>query len=808
MDTLFQDLRFAVRSMIKKPSFAIVATTTLALAIGVNTAIFSLVSVIVFADLPMQDKSTVTIIRSSNVQQEINRNGVSYADFLDLRDQVGSLEQVSAMGGAQWVMSTDDGEPLRVTGNRITSNLLNTWQLSTVVGRGFLPGEDLPGAQPVAIMAHNFWVARFAGEPGIVGSTVRLDGEEYTVVGIMTPDMEFAELGEAEFWVPTRLDRESESRDERAFYVSGRLAAGATHAQVQQEVAAVSSRLVEEYAATHDGWVLGSQPVQESLVDDQTDTILLLLGLTVGFVLLIACANVANMLLSRATARGRELAVRAALGARRGRLVRQLLTEALLIALAASTLGLVLAKGLLESLIMISAGNEQVFLLAELDLRVLLFTLGVALLTPLAFGLLPALSVSSGDATASLKDGSARSGGRKGGRTRGVLVGAQVSLAIMLMIVAGIMVRTVISLQSRALGFDSADLLTAVIDLPENRYADDDAIRQFYRTVQEEMVALPGVRRAEFANARPAIGLGNRGFLEIEGRPEVDDENRPVGFVMTVTPGFFELLGIPLQNGRAFGPQDNEESFRVALVSREAATRFWPGEDVVGERFRVVRAEEEEWVQIIGIVGDVRSPRETEKGDPQIYVPFSQNPKSTMIALARTTGAAASAAPGLRQAVWAVDAQQPVDEVGSLNERLYQTQSGNYALIMLFGTFAFFALVMAAVGIYGVMSYSVSQRSAEISIRRALGAEANDVSQMVLAQGAKMLVFGIGAGLLGAFGLSKLIAGLVVGTGISATDPLTFIGVPLILGAVALIANYVPARRATKIDPMQALRTE
>ena len=278
--------------------------------------------------------------------------------------------------------------------------------------------------------------------------------------------------------------------------------------------------------------------------------------------------------------------------------------------------------------------------------------------------------------------------------------------------------------------------------------------------------------------------------------------------VQAVTPGFFELLGIPLQNGRAFGPQDNEESFRVALVSREAATRFWPGEDVVGERFRVVRAEEEEWVQIIGIVGDVRSPRETEKGDPQIYVPFSQNPKSTMIALARTTGAAASAAPGLRQAVWAVDAQQPVDEVGSLNERLYQTQSGNYALIMLFGTFAFFALVMAAVGIYGVMSYSVSQRSAEISIRRALGAEANDVSQMVLAQGAKILVFGIGAGLLGAFGLSKLIAGLVVGTGISATDPLTFIGVPLILGAVALIANYVPARRATKIDPMQALRTE
>ncbi|MEE8146095.1 MAG: ABC transporter permease, partial [Longimicrobiales bacterium] len=383
MDTLFQDLRFAVRAMIKRPSFAVVATATLALAIGVNTAIFSLVSVIVFADLPMQDKATVSVIRSTNPQQDIDRAGVSYADFLDIRDQVESLESVSALTGAQWVMSTDDGEPLRVTGNRITVNTLDTWRLSTVAGRGFLPGEDLLDAEPVAIMAHNVWVSRFGSDPGVVGSTFRLDGVEHTVVGIMTPKMEFADLGDAEFWVPTRLDRESEPRDQRVFYVSGRLRPGATHAQVQQQIAVVSSRLADEYPTSHGGWVLSAQPVQDSLVDDQADTILLLLSMTVAFVLLIACANVANMLLARATSRGRELAVRAALGARRVRLVRQLLTEAFLIALTASALGLALAKGLLEALVLISAGSEPVFLMAELDLRVLLFTLGVALATPL-----------------------------------------------------------------------------------------------------------------------------------------------------------------------------------------------------------------------------------------------------------------------------------------------------------------------------------------------------------------------------------------------------------------------------------------
>ncbi len=806
MDTLFQDLRFAVRAMIKRPSFAVVATATLALAIGVNTAIFSLVSVIVFADLPMQDKATVSVIRSTNPQQDIDRAGVSYADFLDIRDQVESLESVSALTGAQWVMSTDDGEPLRVTGNRITVNTLDTWRLSTVAGRGFLPGEDLLDAEPVAIMAHNVWVSRFGSDPGVVGSTFRLDGVEHTVVGIMTPKMEFADLGDAEFWVPTRLDRESEPRDQRVFYVSGRLRPGATHAQVQQQIAVVSSRLADEYPTSHGGWVLSAQPVQDSLVDDQADTILLLLSMTVAFVLLIACANVANMLLARATSRGRELAVRAALGARRVRLVRQLLTEAFLIALTASALGLALAKGLLEALVLISAGSEPVFLMAELDLRVLLFTLGVALATPLAFGLLPALSASSGDATAALKEGSARSGGRRGARTRGLLVGAQMSLAVMLMVVAGLMVRSVIKLQTRTLGFDPDGLLTAEIDLPDNKYTDDESIREFYRAMQDEVTGLPGVAGAELASARPAIGLGDRSILELEGRPASDGAARPVGFVMTVTPGYMDLLGIPLMKGRAFGAQDDEESFRVALVSREAAERFWPDNDAVGARFRIVREGAEEWIQVVGVVADLRSAREAEKGDPQIYVPFAQNPESAMIVLARTAGDPALLGPGLRQAVWSVDPEQPVDEMRTMDEAIYERQSGNYALIMLFSTFAVFALVMAAVGIYGVMSYSVSQRSAEISIRRALGAESDDVSRMILGQGAKILVLGIAAGMVGAFLLSRMVAGIVFG--ISATDPVTFIGVPAILGLVALVANYVPARRATKIDPMTALRME
>jgi putative ABC transport system permease protein len=805
MDQLWQDLKFGIRAMWRSPGFAVVSITTLALAIAVNTAIFSIVSVIVFADLPMQEQEEIAVVRALNPGQGITRGAVSYADFLDMRDQATTFESMAAMGDAQWVMSSDDSEPLRVTGQRISANMIDLWGLTMTVGRSFLPGEDVPGAEPVVILAHGFWQRSFGARTDVVGSTLRLDGEEHTVIGVMDPEMEFAELADAEVWVPARFDRESEARDERSYYVTGRLVEGTTHAQATEEMNAISTRLVEEHPFVHAGWNFRSGPVTETLVDDTADTIILFLSLTVAFVLMIACANVANMLLARATARGRELAVRAALGARRIRVVRQLLTESLVIAVLASALGLALAKGLLEVLILISAGRERVFMMAEMNTRVLFFTLGVTLMTPLLFGLLPALMASSEGLTQALKEGSARAGGR-GGRTRALLVGGQISLAIMLMVVAGLIIRSEITRRNSDLGFDPAGLIAMELDLPSNRYGDQERVREFYAQLSNEILGFPGAQGVELASAFPTINLGRQRTFEIDGQPISEGQEPPFGFFVTASPGYLDLAGVPIMRGRGLTRQDTDETFDVAVVSQAAAGRYWADREVVGERFRIGTAEASPWIQIVGVARDIRSARGNEEPDPLIYVPFAQDSPRAMVVLARAGGDPSALGPTMREAVWSVDSEQPVDDLRTAEAALSYYNATDNALISLFVTFAGFALFMSAIGIYGVMSYSVSQRAGEISIRRALGAESGDVRRMVLGQGVRILAFGGAVGLVGAFLLSRLLSSLVYG--ISTTDPVTFIGVPIILGVVALLANYLPALQATRIDPMRALRVE
>ena len=803
METIRQDLRYGLRALWKSPGFAIVSTLTLALAIGVNTSIFSLVSVIVFADLPMQESETVHVVRGVNAELEIDQGSMSPADYMDLVERSRSFESLSALTEGQWVLTGLD-QPIRVTGLQFTVGLTESWKLPPVLGRSFAEGEDRWGAAPVAMLTHGFWQEQYGGRTDVLGETISLDGQEHTIVGVTHPKLEFASFARAQVITPLVLNRSEPNRSGRYLFVSGRIAAGVTDEMATEEVRQIGMDLAEEHPAQNRGWGLWSAPVMDSLINDEGNMILLLLQLTVGMVILIACANVANMLLARSTARAKEIAVRSALGAGRTRLIRQLLTESMVISLAAAGLGLGIAYALNESLIWISAGTEDVFLMSELDGKVLAFTLLVSLAAPLAFGLFPALRASSSGPAAALRDGRSGDGGRSSKRARGVLVAAQVSLALTLMIVATLLTRTVVNLQTRPLGFVVDDLLTVQLNLPDNRYEEPDSRLQFFESARAEMRGVPGVGAVELTNVIPAAGFGSRRSLTIEGREEAEGRAAPTGAFVAVSYGYFDLIGLPILQGRAFTGADDRSSFKVAILSKTIADRYWHDQDPIGRRVQI--AGTEDWLQVVGIVSDVRSTSDTELGSSDIYVPYPQDARTSMYLVTRTTADPAGLAGPIREAIWRVDADQPIDAIQTMERAQYLNSSSDFALLLLFVTFAVFALFMAAIGIYGVMAYSVSQRRQEIGLRMALGAEVSTVRWMILSQGGRLLAIGIAVGMVAAFAVSRLLGNLVFG--ISATDPLTFIGVSLVLAGVALVANLVPAQRATRLDPADTLRAD
>ncbi len=806
METLFQDLRYGIRALRRSPAFATISIVTLALAIGVNSAIFSLVNVVINADLPMQNPETVALFRATNAKLGVETGPFSFPEYLDFVEQSRSFEAIAGWREDRWILTGGD-EPLRVTGYRTTANFLDVWRVATVVGRGFLPGEDVPGAPHVAILSHGFWTRHFAGRRDVIGSTLRLDEEEYEVIGVVSPEMEFANLADVEIWVPMGLDRQNAARDERSMGVTGRLRPALTIEQAQQDIAAIGTALAEEYPAINEGWETRVLAAPDALLNDESRTILLLLALTVGFVLLIACANVANMLLARASSRSREMAVRAALGARRTRVVRQLLTESAVIALVAAAIGLVFSRGLMQSLIWITKGQQDIFLLAELDGHVVVFTLLISLAAPLLFGTLPAIRASAVDLSDTLKEGSQRAGGRrKSLRIRGFLVVAQVSLALMSMVVSGLLVRTVVKQVQLELGFDPAGVLSLQIDVPETKYDSDTKVRQFFQLATARLSGLPAVEAVALVSRRPATSPGPHRQFEIAGRPAAQESDRPTAHTAVATPGFVDLMRIPLLRGRDFVASDRAEAVPVALISLETSRKYWPGQDPLGSRIRISNAAEAAWLEIVGVVGNVRNQSDSESADPQIYLPFAQKPNTNMVVMVRTSGDPASLAAPVRNAVWTIDPNQPIDDVRTMERVQYDASSSGLALITLFAAFALFALCMAAIGIYGVMSYAISQRTSEISIRLALGADASQVQRMVLVQGGRLIAMGTAVGLVGAYFVRQLLSSIVFG--ISTLDPVTFIGVPAILASVGLLANYIPARRATRIDPMTVLRTE
>lgn len=802
LETFRQDLRYAVRSLLKTPGFAIVSIVTLALAVGVNTSIFSLVNAIVFADLPMQETESIALIRGVNPELGVDQGSVSLADFFDLRERARSYESLSALTEGQWVLSGSD-EPMRVTGLQITDGLFGVWKLPPSLGREFAPDEVRNGASRVAMLSHGFWSDRYSGDAAVLGQTISLDGMDHTIVGVAHPKLEFASFRSAQVIVPLEMERSGADRTVRSLFVVGRLAAGVSQEVAATEARSIGAALATEHPELNRGWTLWSAPALESLIDRDGNRILILLQLTVAMVILIACANVANMLLARASSRAREIAVRTALGAGRRRLIRQLLTESLLISFGAAVLGLAVAWGLNRSLIWISAGTEVLFEMATLDRRVLLFTLLVSLAAPMFFGLLPALRASGLGVSAAFREGQATDGGRAGRRTRGALVTAQVALALTLMVMAGLVTRTTIHLNARPLGYDSANLVVTALDLPEQGYSDADAVDRLLREVKAGVEALPGFGRVAFGSALPGAEFGARRSIEVEGIELPEDRSAPAGYFHAVSPDFMDVVGLEVVFGRGITDADRMDSELVAVLSRGAAAHFWPDENPVGRRFRV--ADSDRWYRVAGVTSDVRSVEDTDMPARNIYVALAQDSRRAVHLLARSE-AREDLGPLLRGAVWAVDGQIPVDRVRTMDRALYETNGSGYALVTLFVVFGVFAMIMAAVGIYGVMAYSVAQRKNEIGLRLALGAEVGRVRSMVVFQGARLLVVGLVLGLAGSLALSQLIETVLFG--VTATDPVTFIGVPLILCAVALVASLIPAVRASRMDPVQAMRSD
>jgi len=811
MNDLLQDVRFAFRTLKQSPTFTVITVLTLALAIGVNCAIFSLLNIMFLNDLvPIRDGETLGFVFVRNPERGIERRDLSIPDFLDIRDGITAFEDLAGTAREPAILTGAD-EPARITIGPSTANLFDLWGIQPVLGRGFLEGEDLPGAERVAVLSHGSWQRRFGGDPEVIGRKIKLNGYSTTVVGVMTEKMEMGGLAEIEVWVPVVLDRELARRDDRMLWVTGKLAPGATLEQARAEVAGVVARLREEYPDTNAGWHEYVATYNEGLGGTEFNTILTMLSVTVAFVLLIACSNVATLMLARASARGREIAVRAALGAGRLRIVRQLLTEGAMLSLTAGLLGLLVMKATLAGLLFMSRDNAEMVAVVGylgIDRNVLLFTLSVALVAPLLFALFPALRASRGQLVETLKEAGGRTiGGRGAMKGRRFLVAGQVALALGLMIVAGLLIESMIEMRRTDLGYDENAILTMRVDLPEGEYAEVPQQQQFFRDVMDEVRGLSIVESAAWVSRLPLVeGSGTTSF-EILGRPAEDPERQPFAGVVVAEPTYFEVMEMKLVRGRGFTSDDTADRVPVALVNQDTVDRFWPGEAPVGQHIRLGNAEADAaWVEIVGVVENLVYPEPDNPYHPLIYLPLEQEPRSGLGLVLRSRGDISAAAAPVREQIWAVDPDQPVSDVQTMGEVFAQRVAVFDPIFALFILFAFFALLMAVAGIYGVISFAVSQRTREFGIRMALGAQGTRVRAMVMLSSVWLVGAGAIAGLILGFILSRVLASGLDGVG--GMNPVSYGLVTAVLVAAAVISAYIPARRATRLDPMIALRTE
>jgi predicted permease len=813
MQTLLRDLRYAVRMLLKTPSFTAVAVFSIALGIGANTAVFSVVNAVLLKSLPYKDPETLMLVWGSGQSDGRleNRNQVSATDVADFRHQTTAFEDVATYTGWNPIMSGNGSGAERIPAIQVGDGYFNVMKGTPMLGRVFTAEEQQEGKDFVIVLSYSLWQRRFGSDYSIVGKKILLNSRPYTIVGVMGPDFRALPstlvTPEGQFYRPVAEVYNDTKRNERHLRAIARLKPGVSTQQAQAELSMIAQQLEQEHPQTNRGRGVHLATITEDTIGGASRALWMIFG-AVGFVLLVACANVANLLLARASARQKEITIRSAIGAGRGRLIRQLLTESLLLSIAGGSLGLFIAiwgTGMIER---IGSQINPVFNGFRIDLRVLAFTFGLTLLTGLLFGIAPALQMSRPNLTESLKDvGRGLGGSVKGNRLRSALVIAEVAMTLVLLVAAGLLVRTIIRLGSVDKGFNSRNVLTMNIGLPGLKYPKAENWIAFYKQATERIAAAPGVSAAGITSVLPLSDNFDGRGLAVEDYPKPRGEEISVDLYV-VTPGYLRAMEIPVLKGRAITEQDNVDGMKVALINQTMADQLWPNQNPIGKRIRFPDADNNpvRWRTIVGVVSDVSQYALDQKPPMQMYLPHEQFPTSFNTIVVKTNGKPQDMVGAVRSAILSVDGEQAVYNVATLE----QLQSNSIQLrsffMLLLITFSVLALMLAVVGIYGVMSYAVTQRTQEIGIRMALGAGAGDVLKLILRNGLVLTAGGVVIGLAGAFVLTRLLAVLLFG--VQPTDALTFATVSMALVAAALIACYLPARRAAKVDPLVALRYE
>ena len=806
---MLRDLRHALRLLIKHKGPTAAAVVALALGIGANAAVFSLVDAMMLRPLPFADLDRLVDLSQSRPQRGDFKMRVSPANFLDWRSQTKSYESVAAL--AYWdVNLTTNGDPERVQGFQVSASFFRTLGITPTLGRGFNDDEETPGRDKVAVLSNELWQRRYGSDPTILQKTIHLDSIPYTIVGVAPAGFGFPYS--TEVWAPLAFDAET-AANRRARYLAivGRLEPGVSVETADAELQLLTARLEKQYPQTNTGLSGDAVPLVEGVQDEGNAEFLALLQATAMFVLLIACANVANLLLARGSTRRKELALRQALGASRWRLIRQLLTESVVLALIGAGLSLLVAsigidlirEGMPATIRRFVYGWNDI----DVDGRVLAFTTTVGVLAGLIFGLAPAWQGSQSALNETLKEGG-RTAAPGRARMRTVLVVTEVALALMLLVSAGLLVRGAFRLINAERGFEPAGVLTANLVLPDGKYHEEDTRRQFFRSLLSRLSAAPQIESAAASSIIPANNDNRSSTVVIEGQPPAEPGNVPSAAIRAVTADYFRVMQIKLLRGRLLTGGDNTTSQRVAVISDQMARRYWPDHDALGKRFKAGPLESPgPWITVVGVVGDVLHHWFNNERGPAFYLPFEQSPQLSMVVVARVrSGDPTAIAPIVRQEFAAVDPQQPIFRVRSMERVIKDSSIGLSYIWIMMTVFAAIALVLAGVGVYAVIAYGVSQRTHEFGVRIALGAGRRDVLGLVVRHALTLAGIGLGIGLIGAYFLGRLLAATMFG--VVAMDVSTFVIVAATLTAIAAFAGYVPARRATRVDPVIALRHE